>query len=101
MEAAASPPTSIPRSKLAAVRWILKLFYALASGGLCVWIASFMPAEGPPIDAFIPQNAIAILKVRDGAALLRDLPQSRVVQELLNDPDIELLYGVKEAREKI
>lgn len=95
------PAAPSMNSRRALLATVAKLSYAFGTGALCVWLASFMPAEGPPIAAFIPANAAAALQVRDGGMLLLEIPGSRVFQEFLNDPDVETLYGLKARREKL
>jgi hypothetical protein len=98
MNQPASPTEPTRRAK---IFFCLKLLYAVCSGLLCVWLASFMPAEGPPIAALIPPSATATFLVRDGAALLRDASENQTVLDLLNDLDVETLYGLKARREML
>jgi len=79
----------------------LKLAYAIVTGCFSAWLASFAPAEGSPIAAFIPATAAASIQIRDGGMLLREVPENSVLQSLLDDPDIETLYGLKERRDEL
>jgi len=78
----------------------LKWSYALGTGALSVWIVSFAPGEGPSASAFLPKNATAAVLVRRGEDLLHALPRSERVRELLNDPDLNALYSIRDRREK-
>ena len=74
--------------------FILKLIYAVIAGALSVCILSFAPAEGPPINRFVPAQAGIVLQIHDGDSLLRILfRENPNARELLSDPDVKDLFG--------
>jgi len=74
--------------------------YALASGSFCVWLAAFMPSEGPRLTAYIPSNAEAVMHVRDGASLLALLRDSPAWLEFKADPDANELFHLADNFER-
>ena len=73
---------------------LLKICYAVSAGIFCVWVLSFVPAEGRPIGDFVPAQAGIFLQIHDGDELFRVLlRENSVAQDLFNDPDIKELFG--------
>ncbi|HEY3322924.1 MAG TPA: hypothetical protein VGP72_20890 [Planctomycetota bacterium] len=79
----------------------LKLLYAIGAGVLSVWWLSFYPSEGPPIERLIPSSARVAFLVRDGHFLIEKLPESRALQELLQDVDVNTLFDAQARRDKL
>lgn len=78
----------------------LKLGYALGAGLLSVWVASFAPAEGPPIAAYLPADAGAVLQLRSGTEFLRALADNKGLQAFLNDPDVNAVWAPLATRDE-
>lgn len=90
--APAAPPTPAPNRRRF-TRRSLELSYAVCASALSVWVVSFAPAEGPPLQAFLPANASWVFQVRNGREFLHTLWGHRTLQSLLDDPDVSALYA--------
>ena len=91
-----APPQSLLKRSAAPLKWL----YALLTCALSVWVVSFVPAEGPPLTACIPDAASAILHVRSGSRLLEILQDHAALQELLADSDVNALFQPNARRQE-
>ncbi|HYF51272.1 MAG TPA: hypothetical protein VEJ63_17795 [Planctomycetota bacterium] len=98
--AVASAAPAVPaRRRWSALWWTLKVLYALAASVITVFWLSFYPAPGHSLETYVPENAGAVLRVRNGIELfaaLRDHPSAR---EILDDEDAEHFFGLQAALE--
>ncbi len=89
--APSSPRAGRLRRVLASLALPLKLAYAAGTAALSVWVASFAPGEGPPLEPYFPPSTVWAARVRDGVELLRAAYEHPAVQEVLADPDFNEL----------
>jgi len=109
-EAAAAPTAPAAEPPLLRRCWrrlarIRKTAYIVCATAFSVWVVSFGPAEGPPIQGYLPATSALTWHVRSGTDFLQIVCGNRVLQELLNDPDVaavchEPLEQLDEARER-